>query len=158
MEKSNTALRKELVEAKSAVESLEGRAKDAEGKAKAAESTLALEREMTKLEVDSYNEALENLRKEKAKQIEQLEGIAFEAMMKERCSLMRQFSAGEHASWAPTKWIQEYERMEAGLPLSSDEESDGDRQASGDVDDKGVGNGVEQAEGKNDGDSVHSTD
>ena len=157
MEKSNIALRKEVVEAKSAAETSEGRAKDAEGKAKAAESTLALEREMTKLEVDSYKEALENLRKKKADLIEQLEGVALEAMMKERCSLMRQFLAGEQASWAPTKWIQEYERMEAGLPLSSDEESDDDRQAAGDVDKEEV-DGVEAAEGKADGGSVHSID
>ena len=54
MEKSNTSLRKELIEVKSAAEASECRAKDAEGKVKAAESTLALEMEVTRLEVDSY--------------------------------------------------------------------------------------------------------
>ena len=77
MEKSNTSLRKELAEAKSLVIEAEGRAADADKKASVAESTLKLEREVSKLEVGSYKQAMESLEKEKAELTEQLEGVAF---------------------------------------------------------------------------------
>ena len=151
LEKSNTALRKELADAKAAQEAANCRANEAEERANAAESSLALEKDVAKAEVDAFKEAVEQLRKEKEDVTEQLEGVAFEAMMKERCSLMRQLLAGEQTCWTPDKWIKEYESMEAGLPLSSDEESDDDQAAA----EAGV---VEESAGKAGGDEAPSVD
>ena len=129
LEKSNTSLRKELAEAKAAMDVAEKRVKEAEERAKAVEAAHKLEMEVSKLELDSFKEAVGSLKQEKVDLIDQLEGVAFKAMLKERSSLMRQYLAGEHVAWTPAEWIKECERMEAGL-YSEDE---GDGTVQGDV-------------------------
>ena len=111
MEKSNTSLRKEAAEASERAGLAEKLAKEAVDSVKVAEANLKLEKEVSQLEIDSLKEALKCLESEKQSLVEQLENIAFEAMAKERHTLMKQFLAGEHKDWTPEIWIQDYESL-----------------------------------------------
>lgn len=59
--------------------------------------------------------------------MERMKGVAFEAMLSEMSSLMKQYLAREYKPWTPKNWIKEHARYEVGLP-SSDEEAEEDEE------------------------------
>ena len=85
---------------------------------KVAESNLALEKEVSKLEIASLKQAVKsleqkasNFEKEKADLVDQLESIGLEAMSRERYTLMKQFLSGDYKEWTPEDWIKDYEDL-----------------------------------------------
>lgn len=65
MEKSNTALRKEIAEAMASLEQMKKRVNEADIEAKAAKATLKMERDMMAMEVEVYKESVGALEGEK---------------------------------------------------------------------------------------------
>ena len=124
LEKANTSVRKDFAELKTNSDATERKLKMVEEELRGTQAILKLEKEVSEATNEAYKESLENLTKEKAELFEQLEMIAFESMMKERSSLMEEYLAGQNVAWKPRKWIREYERMAAGLSLTSDGEEE----------------------------------
>ena len=89
---------------------------------KEVKAALKLEKETAEMAIEGYKEGFENVKKEKDLLLEQLEDIAIDSMMRNRCDLMKEYVAGKHVDWKPEKWIREYERRAAGLTSSSEDD------------------------------------
>ena len=141
MEKSVLAMKKEMAEMKS---TFEKRNKELEKQLKEVNATLKMERETSEAMIEGYKDSLDNVRKENGELIEQMEGIALESMMKERSNLMKDFLVGKAVTWEPEKWIEEYDRLVAGISSSDDGDVEGNGE---DVESKEIGEEIKEVEG-----------
>ena len=148
MEKANTSVRKEFAELKTNFDASERKSKKVEKELKETQAALKLEKEISEATNEAYKESVENLTKEKAELLEQLEMVAFESMMNERSNLMEEYLAGKNVGWKPEKLIREYGRLAAGLSVSSegDEEERGEEVLSKEVVEEQVATGEAEEE------------